>query len=100
MFLVPLVQGNSLLLIVGFLFGLGHGLLFPSLNAMAVRNEPYAVRGKVMGIFTGAIDSGAFIGALFLGMIGQTAGFTALFLAAGTVMLSGLAVFRLRPRSL
>lgn len=98
MFLVPLVYGNSLLLVVGFLFGLGHGLLFPSLNAMAIRNEPYAVRGKVMGIFTGAIDSGAFIGALLLGMIGQAAGFTLLFLAAGTIMLSGLAIFRFRTR--
>lgn len=98
MLLVPLVHGNSLLLIVGFLFGLGHGLLFPSLSAMAVRNEPYAVRGKVMGIFTGAIDSGAFIGAIILGFIGQAAGFTALFLTAGAVMLSGLVVFRFRPR--
>lgn len=98
MFLVPLVHGNGLLLFVGCLFGLGHGLLFPSLNAMAIRNEPYAVRGKVMGIFTGAIDSGAFIGALILGIIGQAAGFTALFLAAGAFMLSGLVVFRFRPR--
>ncbi|MBN1957880.1 MAG: MFS transporter [Desulfuromonadales bacterium] len=95
--LVPLIQGKPLLLITGFIFGLGHGLLFPSLNAMAIRDEPYAIRGKVTGIFTGGIDSGSFLGALILGAIGQYAGFTVLFLFAGLVMLSGLLLFRLRP---
>ncbi|MCK5912561.1 MAG: MFS transporter, partial [Desulfuromusa sp.] len=68
--LLPLVYGNFLLLSVGFIFGIGHGLLFPALNAMAVRDEPYAVRGKVTGIFTGGIDAGVFCGALILGIIG------------------------------
>lgn len=95
--LVPLITNNVLLLGIGFLFGIGHGLLFPSLNAMAIRNEPYAVRGKVTGIFTGGIDSGSFLGALLLGVIGQQAGFAALFICAGLAMLSGFWVFRLRP---
>lgn len=96
LFLLPLVYGNLLLVLVGFLFGLGHGLLFPSLNAMAVRNEPYAVRGKITGIFTGGIDSGNFSGSLILGMIGEVSGYTTLFVCAGLVMLGGLWVFRLR----
>ena len=95
--LVPLVHGNLLLLIVGFIFGIGHGLLFPALNAMAVRNEPYAVRGKVTGIFTGGIDTGIFCGALILGMVGEFAGFSALFICAGLIVLSGLYLFRLKP---
>ncbi len=95
--LVPLVYGNLLLLVVGFIFGIGHGLLFPALNAMAVRDEPYAIRGKVIGIFTGGIDTGVFCGAFILGMIGESTGFTALFLCAGGILLSGLYVFRLRP---
>jgi len=95
--LLPLVTGNLLLLAVGFLFGLGHGLLFPSLNAMAVRNEPYALRGKITGIFTGGIDAGAFGGSLILGEIGELAGFPALFICGGLVVLIGLWIFRLRP---
>ncbi len=95
--LVPLVHGNLLLLIVGFVFGIGHGLLFPALNAMAVRDEPYAVRGKVTGIFTGGIDAGVFCGAVILGMIGEMAGFTALFICAGLTVLSGLYLLRLKP---
>jgi len=95
--LVPLVHGDLLLLVVGFIFGIGHGLLFPALNAMAVRDEPYAVRGKVTGIFTGGIDAGIFCGALILGTIGELAGFTVLFICAGLMVLSGLSLFRLKP---
>ena len=95
--LVPLVHGNLWLLAVGFVFGIGHGLLFPALNAMAVRDEIYAVRGKVTGIFTGGIDSGIFCGALILGMIGEIAGLTTLFICAGLTVLSGLYLFRLKP---
>jgi len=95
--LVPLINSNLSLLSIGFIFGVGHGLLFPALNAMAIRGEPYAVRGKVTGIFTGGIDTGSFLGAILLGFIGQWAGFSALFLCAGAAMLSGFLVFRLRP---
>ncbi|MDX2481896.1 MAG: MFS transporter [Desulfuromusa sp.] len=96
--LLPLVHNNLWLLIVGFIFGIGHGLLFPALNTMAVRDEPYAVRGKVTGIFTGGIDSGIFCGALVLGMIGEVAGFTTLFICAGLIVLCGLYLFRLREK--
>ncbi len=64
---------------------------------MAVRNEPYAVRGKITGIFTGGIDTGAFCGSLLLGIIGEFAGYSALFICAGLVVLTGVVVFRLRP---
>ena len=95
--MVPLIHGKPLLLATGFAFGIGHGLLFPSLNAMAIRDEPYAVRGKVTGIFTGGIDAGAFLGALILGIIGQVAGYRALFAFAGLVIAGGFLVFRFRP---
>ncbi len=95
--LVPLVHGDLLLLLVGFIFGIGHGLLFPALNAMAVRDEEYNIRGKVTGIFTGGIDTGIFCGAMILGSIGKAAGFTTLFICAGLVVLSGLGLFRLKP---
>ncbi len=97
--LVPLVHGNIMLVCVGFIFGIGHGLLFPALNAMAVRDEPYSVRGKVTGIFTGGIDAGAFSGALILGVIGEVTGYSSLFIWAGVVVLTGLWLFRLRPKS-
>src|SRR6056297_1383654 len=94
--MVPLVDNGLMLLGVGFLFGIGHGLLFPALNAMAIRDEPYSARGKVTGIFTGGIDSGAFIGAIMLGLIGDFAGYTSLFLCAAVVLSSGHLLLRLK----
>ena len=83
-------------MISGLLSGTGHGLLFPSLNAMAIRGEAYEVRGKVTGIFTGSIDGGAFIGSLLLGLIGEWAGLSTLFLCAGAFMLLAFPLMRLR----
>ncbi len=88
--LLPLASGQIMLLLAGLVFGVGHGLLFPALNALAVRDEPYNVRGKVTGIFTGGIDTGIFCGALVLGIIGEQAGYAALFVSAAIMVAAGL----------
>lgn len=96
MFYLPDCDSSALLVISGLLSGTGHGLLFPSLNAMAIRGEAYEVRGKVTGIFTGSIDGGAFVGSLLLGLIGELAGLSTLFLCAGAFMLLALPLLLLR----
>jgi len=95
---LPYTSGSTLLLVSGLLFGTGHGLIFPSLNAMAVRGEAYEVRGKVTGIFTGSIDGGIFVGSLTLGLIGELAGLSTLFFCAGGIMLLAFPLFLLRSR--
>ncbi|MCK4507986.1 MAG: hypothetical protein KAU27_05575, partial [Desulfuromonadales bacterium] len=76
--------------------GIGHGLLFPILNTMAVRDEPAAVRGKATGIFTGGLDAGIFAGSLMLGYIGDWFGLNTLFVCAGLSMAAALVLFRFR----
>jgi MFS family permease len=93
---LSLLGGDETLAIAGALTGCGHGLVFPSLNAAAVRNEPPEVRGKLTGVFTGGIDAGAFLGSIALGYVGEWAGFPALFAAAGLASLGGMGLFRLR----
>jgi len=95
-FLLPLTYSQLLLSITGILSGIGHGLLFPLLNTMAVRDEPAAIRGKATGIFTGGIDTGIFAGSLLLGYIGDWFGLDVLFLCAGLSMASALALFNYR----
>ena len=98
--LLTAVGGTSLLNLAGAFAGAGHGLLFPTLNTLAVRGEPGSVRGKATGIFTGAIDSGCFAGSLLLGYIGQWLGLTTLFWVAGAGMAGGLLLFRFhRPQA-
>jgi predicted MFS family arabinose efflux permease len=86
--------GDLILILSGLICGSGHGLLYPCLNAIAVRNEPQEIRGKIMGIFTGGIDSGIFLGSILLGYIGKWFGYPVLFLVAGLILLMGCGVYR------
>jgi MFS family permease len=92
--LLCFLGGEVILVISGLLSGLGHGFLFPCLTAVAVRDEPEAIRGKVIGAFTGSMDAGAFIGSVLLGYIGELAGFPAIFLTAGLSLFVGLILFK------
>ncbi len=92
--------GNGILVLSGLISGCGHGFLFPSLNAMAVRDEPLHIRGKITGIFTGGIDTGTFGGSIILGHVGEWGGFRAIFFVAGLALLIGLGVYKTRLSSL
>jgi len=96
LFALIFLEGNAVLIIAGLMSGCGHGFLFPCLNALAIRDEPIDIRGKITGVFTGGIDAGAFVGSLMLGYIGEWAGFRVLFFTAGLALLLGLAVYRFR----
>lgn len=94
-----MVKSETTLVLAGLLAGSGHGLLFPSLNTLAIRNEPFELRGKATGIFTGGIDAGNFLGSFLLGLIGDLAGLPSLFAVAGGALLLGLAVAPLHKTS-
>jgi MFS family permease len=93
--LLCFLGGEAILIVSGLMSGCGHGFLFPCLTAVAVRDEPIAIRGKVTGAFTGSMDAGAFSGSILLGYIGERAGFPALFLTAGLSLIVGLVFFKL-----
>ncbi len=97
--ILMLLGGNSILALSGLMSGCGHGFLFPCLNSIAIRNEPIDIRGKIIGVFTGGIDAGAFVGSIILGYIGQWAGFQALFFAAGLTLFIGFGVQRFQARN-
>lgn len=88
------VESGPAFFAAGFLAGAGHGLLFPTLNALALRDEPAQNRGKITGIFTGGIDTGAFAGAVILGYLGEWGGLELIFAIGGGALLSGLALAR------
>jgi len=92
--LLVFMRGRGLLFFSGFMTGCGHGLLYPALNAHAIRGEPQDVRGKITGAYTGSIDAGTFVGSVLLGYIGEIVGFQSLFLAAGLAVLCAILIFR------
>lgn len=77
----------------GFVAGLGHGLLFPSLIALTIRPIAAGNRGKVTGILTGGVDAGLFFGSLTMGQLGDFFGFQAIFAMAAASIFVGLFVF-------
>ncbi|MFC1822704.1 MFS transporter [Thermodesulfobacteriota bacterium] len=93
LFILVFLGGNPILILSGFLTGLGHGCLLPCLNALAIRNEPVEIRGKITGVFTGGIDAGIFMGSILLGFIGEWAGFRVLFFSAALALFLGLLIF-------
>ena len=80
----------------GFVLGVGHGFLFPSLISLALRRQPPHLRAKMVAIFTGALDGGTFAGSILLGWIGQYLGFPAIFLAAALCLGMAVALTRVR----
>lgn len=98
LFTVMTLGGYPILVTAGILMGFGHGFLFPSLNSLAIRNEPPHIRGKITGAFTGGIDGGVLSGSIFLGYIGEWGGYRILFLSAGLALIMGLGIFRLMTR--
>ena len=98
--LLIFLDGNLILILSGLMSGCGHGFLFPSLNAMAIRDEPAHIRGKITGIFTGGIDTGTFLGSIILGYVGEWAGFKSVFFIAGFALLIGLGVYKVQILSL
>ena len=97
--MLTLLSGDLILIVSGLICGSGHGLLYPCLNAVALRNEPQDIRGKIMGIFTGSIDSGFFLGSILFGYIGNWFGYPVLFLIAGLILLLGFGVSRFQKKS-
>ena len=92
--LLVFLGGSLILVVAGLMGGCGHGFLYPGLIALALRDEPTVIRGKITGVFTGSIDAGAFVGSIILGFIGQWAGFQTLFLTAGGALLAAFVLYR------
>ncbi|HXC51873.1 MAG TPA: MFS transporter [Candidatus Limnocylindrales bacterium] len=76
--------GPTSLVAIGAVFGFAHGVLFPALNALAIEHTVTAERGRLMTVFAGTFNLGAWGGAAALGPVAEAAGFSAVF-AIGAV---------------
>jgi MFS family permease len=67
------------------LCGTAHGILFPSMSAMAVDAHPAKYRGLVTSVYTGAIELGFSLGSYLLGVVIAIADFNSMFLSVAAV---------------
>lgn len=83
--------GDWGLVVVGAVFGLAHGLFYPTFNALAVQNLAPDERGKGMALFNAAFNVGFTLGVFGLGILAESAGYPWVFgvasaLAAGAFL--------------
>ncbi len=92
------------------LYGLGFGLFHPTMMALLVDRVTPQGRGAAMGTFTAAFDLGIGMGSIIMGVIlqfagesvllktrfGELAGFTAIYVLGGIIVLTAAGLFILR----
>jgi MFS family permease len=71
----------------GFAFGIAHGLLYPSLVALAAERSDPARRGAMLTLFNGAFNFGGGLTLLGGGLVARVTSYPALFLMVGAWML-------------
>jgi MFS family permease len=84
-FLVP-----GFLELFGFAFGIAHGLLYPSLVALAAERSDPARRGAMLTLFNGAFNFGGGLTLLGGGLVARSTSYPALFVLVGAWMLASL----------
>lgn len=77
---------------VGAIFGLAHGLFYPTFNALAVQDVGAHARGKAMALFNAAFNVGYSVGVFGLGLLAQVMGYPPVFVLASVIALLALLV--------
>lgn len=75
----------------GLAAGLGYGVIYPALNALALKRLAPEARGRGLSVVTAAIDLGSTAGAAICGIVAHHHGYPGGFLVIG-VIVSGVAV--------
>ena len=89
----------ELLLVAGFLAGLGHGYAFPILSGQAVTRAPAPIRGSAMAMFTGLWEVSAITVPPLLGILADRHGDAAmLWVASGAAIVCLFGWHRLEYR--
>jgi MFS family permease len=91
--IVGLVGGTGGLAVGGLVTGLGHGITYPVVLAIATMRAPVGDRGTVTATFTAVFDLVLFSVAPVLGLVIGAFGYPAMFLIVATALLVGIALF-------
>jgi predicted MFS family arabinose efflux permease len=92
------VLGPDHLFAVGAMMGLGHGIAYPAVTALAIERADASSRGMVVSIIHGAFNGGHAFFAYALGLIAAEWSYNVAFWTAGAVTLSGALLLSLARR--
>lgn len=92
--LLSIASNLSLFLITAFIYGVGFGATQSSLQTMAVAGVPSERLGAANATFLTAFDSGIGLGAIVLGVVASSIGYSQMYLlAAGFALLAFIIYF-------
>lgn len=88
------------LAIIGIIFGLAHGVFYPTYSACAMEPVEERSRGRVVALLQAWFNMGVAIAAVSLGALADVAGYPPVFAIAGTCVVLAVAIVAgFRPRS-
>lgn len=95
-------KSHAMLILVtsGMAAGLGYGVIYPALNAVAIERLDSATRGRGLALVTASIDSGSFSGAAIAGIISHNTGYPGAFRAIAALLLISYVIYTVTERGL
>jgi len=83
----PLISGLNLLALTRIGYGVGQGLIYPTLMGLSIKAVPQSERASAMGIFQAVYALGMFGGPAISGLIADHLGLGVMFLVTGGLSL-------------
>jgi len=96
LFVIAEVRGVLLLLITGFVGGLGQGLIFPALSTYIIDFLGRENKGLAISLYLSFFDLGMGLGSPVFGWISDLAGYRWMYRIAGLCLLAATAVFMVK----
>ena len=96
LFLISRIAGPGLLLLSGFLGGVGQGLIFPALSTYIIDFMGRENKGLAISLYNSLFDVGMGIGSPFFGWISDIMGYRRMYVFAGCLLIAATAVFMAR----
>ncbi|HEY2776071.1 MAG TPA: MFS transporter [Candidatus Binatia bacterium] len=98
--LLSITRSMMLIVTIGAIFGMGHGLLYPTMNAWVADWSTASNIGRTQSLFSGSYSLGISSCAFLFGTIVERYGYSTMFLVASAISLVGMLVFITGPGSL
>jgi len=96
LFLIAQVRSFALLLVTGFIGGLGQGLIFPALSTYIIDFLGRENKGLAISLYLSLFDVGMGLGSPFFGWMSDLAGYRWMYRIAGLFLLVSTAVFMIK----
>ena len=93
LFLIAQVRGLPLLVVTGFVGGIGQGLIFPALSTYIIDFLGRENKGLAIGLYNSLFDVGMGLGSPLFGWVSDVAGYRWMYRIAALFLLAATAVF-------